>query len=638
MSTPEIVFTIAKGQNAFFRELAEALVFELEELGAKGRVALDEFPAPVEGTVVVLLPPHEFVHLSGVALSPALLRRCVLISAEQPSSGFFARNLELGRCAGAVLDINRRAVRAYHEAGVAAEHLQLGFSEAWNQRDAVPERDIDVVFLGRVTHRRELALAGYADLLERFRCELILSDDSTPNSAAGANFATKDDKLQLLARSKVLLNVHGEEEPYFEWLRAVEAISSGCVIVSEHSTDLEPLRPGVDLVTGSCDSLGLLAAWMIDDEVRRSEIATEAEHRLRSEAPLAAAAAKLLEAARRIDATPAPRRIGAAARAVEAKISVFPLAAAVTPPPPPAEDTAAATEGNRRILRALKRQQQEMLSLRRRLDAEKLARARPDRPQPQTVEEALTPAWRERSRPVVSAIVPLYNHADTVVETLESVRRSTMRSWEAVVVDDASSDEGNAAVRDWMERNPDQRVALLRHEVNRGLSAARNTGATQARGELLLMLDSDNLIRPFGMAKLVAALIKDPGADFAYGILDRFDQHEQVGVISKFGWEPWRLRSENYIDALALIRRRALFELGGYSEDARLALGLEDYDLWARTAEDGRRGAFVRQFVGRYRSGHSSMLSITGISSADAIAAIAEHAPKLMHSVDLTAL
>ena len=167
--------------------------------------------------------------------------------------------------------------------------------------------------------------------------------------------------------------------------------------------------------------------------------------------------------------------------------------------------------------------------------------------------------------------------------------------------------------------------------MNRGLSAARNTGIAKARSDLLLMLDSDNLIRPFGMARLVAALDDHPTASFAYGILDRFTSDEHIGLISKFGWEAERLKHGNYIDALAMFRSSALVALGGYSDDRRLALGLEDYDLWARLAEAGHHGAFVRHFVGSYRVGHSSMLSITGVSSTDAVAAIAEHAPTLMH-------
>jgi hypothetical protein len=633
MSGPEIVFAFTPGQNAFFIELAEALCSELERLGARSRVARGEFPAPTGDRVVVLLPPHEFANLSGVALTPALLRRCVLVSAEQPSSPHFTRNVELGRGAGAVLDVNLRAVAAYAQAGVAAEHLQLGYSEAWDRRAEVPERDIDVLFLGRATPRRERALAGYADRLERFRCELILSDGSVPNAEQGPNFVAGADKLRLLARSRVLLNVHGEDEPYFEWLRAVEAISSGCVVVSEHSTDLEPLRQGVDLVAGSRDSLGYLVAWILEDERRRAEIARAAEDRLRA-TPLAAAAAKLLEAATRVAAVPALERVASQSRVAAARLASIPALAPETPPPAPEDPVAT---GVKRALRVLKRQQYEMLAQRRRLAAAELAQLRPEDPSPRTVEDARSPAWEEASRPLVSVLVPLYNHAGTVAETLDSLTRSTMRAWEVVVVDDGSSDDGDAVVREWIERHPDLRTCLLRHEVNRGPSAARNTAAKRGRGELLLMLDSDNLIRPFGMERLAAALQADPGADFAYGILDRFGGPDHVGVVSKFGWDLLRFRRENYIDALALIRRRALFELGGYSEDPRL-LGLEDYDLWVRMAEAGRRATFARQFVGSYRAGYSSMLSVAGISSADAMAAIAEHAPNLMQGIEVGAL
>src|SRR3954468_7392202 len=182
MSAFEVVFAMAEGQNAFFQELAEAFVFELERLGVRGRVTVGELPAFDQGRVTVLLPPHEFVALREVELPPAVLRRCVLISAEQPSSGFFGVNAHLGRHAGALFDINRRAVRSYRGHGIPAEHLQLGYSAAWDRRDDVGERDIDVLFLGRVTDRRELALATYADVLERFNCEIILADNSVPNT------------------------------------------------------------------------------------------------------------------------------------------------------------------------------------------------------------------------------------------------------------------------------------------------------------------------------------------------------------------------------------------------------------------------------------------------------------------------
>ena len=631
MSSPEIVFALAKGQNAFFRELAEALVFELGKLGASARIAVGEFPEQRQGEVTVLLPPHEYAALSQVRPTPEMLRRCILISAEQPSSEFFGWNVSLGRDAGAVLDINRRAVRCYGEEGIAAEHLPLGYCEAWDRRDDVGERDIDILFIGRATPRREKALAHYADTLERFNCHLLLSDDSTPNSGDGIDFVSGEAKLRLLSRSKVLLNVHGEDEPYFEWLRVAEAMSCGCAIVTEHSTDLEPLRVGEEIVAGRLESLGLLAAWLVDDEARRAEIVARADARLRDEASLAAGAARLLATAQRTEAIPVGPDTAAEVRIANARM-------ALGPPKPRGAATAERPDaGEHRILRALKRQQQEILSFRRQLARDALARARPQRPRAETVEVASTGAWKAGRAPYVTVIVPLYNDEEVVLEALDSVRDSTATSWEIVVVDDASTDGSSEAVRGWMSEHDGDPVTLVRHEVNRGLAAARNTGAATARGRFFLMLDSDNMLRPFGMARLVRALALDPGAAFAYGVLDRFLKEGPVDLVSNFGWNPARFRQGNYIDALAMIRRTAFEELGGYSEDPRLLLGYEDYDFWARVAEAGQWAVFVRSFVGRYRVGHSSMLSVTNISKIDAMAAIAEHAPDLMRGVELPA-
>ena len=125
MSPPELVFAHAEGQNAFFRETAEALIFELERQGARGRIATG-FTEQRRGVVPVLLPPHEYAAVSGLRPTPAMLRRCVAISAEQPSSEFFEWNVELVRNAGEVLDINGRAVRAYAERGIQASTSSSG--------------------------------------------------------------------------------------------------------------------------------------------------------------------------------------------------------------------------------------------------------------------------------------------------------------------------------------------------------------------------------------------------------------------------------------------------------------------------------------------------------------------------------
>jgi Glycosyl transferase family 2 len=414
-------------------------------------------------------------------------------------------------------------------------------------------------------------------------------------------------------------------------------MSAGCAVVTENSTDLEPLRISVDLLSGRLEALGLLSAWVAEDHELRTRLVRQADAQIKQYASLARGAATLLAAAERANQAPLDPRAKADVTIANAKSRIYP------PPPWEVSNLAAGTVlesgsftlGDHRILRALKRQQQEMLSFRRQLSGAILSRARPERPHPETLELASTAGWDKLGLPRVSVIVPLYNDKDVVIEALDSVVASTFGPWEIVVVDDASSDGGDEVVRSWMAGHDDRPVALIRHEVNRGLSAARNSGVAKARARLLLMLDSDNLLRPFGMARLVRALAKDPRAAFAYGILDRFREDGPEGLVSEFGWEPRRFRDGNYIDALAMIRREAFEELGGYSEDGRLMLGYEDYDLWARVAERGRWAVFVRQFVASYRVGHSSMLSVTNMSKVDAIAAVAEHAPNLMQGVEL---
>jgi glycosyltransferase involved in cell wall biosynthesis len=202
------------------------------------------------------------------------------------------------------------------------------------------------------------------------------------------------------------------------------------------------------------------------------------------------------------------------------------------------------------------------------------------------------------------------------------------------VVDDGSSDGGDEAVAAWIGQHPHCACMLVRHELNRGLAAARNTGITLARTDRLLMLDADNELRRPAMSRLMQALDSDPDASFAYGIMERFSTEGPDGLLSFQGWDPNRLRICNYIDAFSLIRRDAITAMDGYSYDPRL-YGWEDYDLWVRMAEAGWHGAFVPEIIARYRVGHSSMISQTNVSTTDAYAALVDHAPRLLAGLQI---
>ena len=81
-----------------------------------------------------------------------------------------------------------------------------------------------------------------------------------------ASFVAGEDKLGLLARSRVLLNLHRHSEPYFEWVRVLEAVHCGAVVVSEWSRDYEPLVPGAHFLSARPEAIGELVESLLDDE------------------------------------------------------------------------------------------------------------------------------------------------------------------------------------------------------------------------------------------------------------------------------------------------------------------------------------------------------------------------------------
>jgi GT2 family glycosyltransferase len=225
----------------------------------------------------------------------------------------------------------------------------------------------------------------------------------------------------------------------------------------------------------------------------------------------------------------------------------------------------------------------------------------------------------------VTVIVPCYNYADFVIAALESVRLQTLDLLDLVVVDDASTDPlTTELILAWARAHAARfnRLLVLRHGENAGLSAARNTGFAAAETPFVLPLDADNRLHEACCATLLEALAPTRAA-FAYASLQMFEAGD--AVFCNEPYRPMRLVGGNYIDAMALIGKWAWAAAGGY--DMPRTMGWEDFDLWCKLVELGQFGLHVDQVLADYRVHGGSMVAnkVEVATNKQAMVALIEH-------------
>ncbi len=237
--------------------------------------------------------------------------------------------------------------------------------------------------------------------------------------------------------------------------------------------------------------------------------------------------------------------------------------------------------------------------------------ARPAPALPATPESEIVFAHDTLARSAATIVVPLYNYAGYVVETLSSIKAQTLAALDLVIVDDASTDASLTVAQDWLAAHHQRfgRALLLRNKKNAGLALTRNAGFAHAETPLVMPFDADNIMLPDCLARC-HALIEETGAAFAYPTMQRFGGADDV--FANLPYDPIRLAPGNYIDATALVRLAAWAAIGGY-HDIR-PTGWEDFDFWCRLAEAGLYGVHVDQPLVRYRvHGNSMLRTITNI-------------------------
>ena len=188
----------------------------------------------------------------------------------------------------------------------------------------------------------------------------------------------------------------------------------------------------------------------------------------------------------------------------------------------------------------------------------------------------------------ISVVIPVFNGAETIRETLDSVLAQTWQDWEIIVVNDGSTDDTLAVLAQYQQQHPDlgDRFRVLSFE-NAGVSTSRNRGIAAAQAEYIAFLDADDLWTPEKLAGQWQALQDTPTATVAYSFTawidetgsplpNKFTNHCDGAVHEALLFQDFVASGSN-----PLIHKSALEVVGEFDPELHHA---EDWDLWLRLA------------------------------------------------------
>lgn len=204
------------------------------------------------------------------------------------------------------------------------------------------------------------------------------------------------------------------------------------------------------------------------------------------------------------------------------------------------------------------------------------------------------------SSPKVSIVLPTFNGSRYLRAAIDSCLAQTYTDWELIIVDDASSDATPDIIKQYLTM--DSRIRSVRHDANRKLPAALNTGFSLSRGEFLTWTSDDNLYKPPAIDKMLEYLSNHPEVDIVYTDYDVIDEDDKL--IKKVMVPPSEnIVIENVVRASFMYRRSVQTSLGGYDENSFLA---EDYEFWLRASATFKMEA-LHQVLYEYRVHRQSL-------------------------------
>lgn len=204
--------------------------------------------------------------------------------------------------------------------------------------------------------------------------------------------------------------------------------------------------------------------------------------------------------------------------------------------------------------------------------------------------------------PTVSVIIPTYNRAHLIGRAIQSVLNQTYQDFELIIVDDGSTDNTEDIIKEFQKK--DERIKRIRHDKNKGGSAARNTGIKAAKGDYIAFLDSDDEWLPQKINKQIV-IFKERSSKIGavytgFLYLDKYGNRIKNAYIPrKKGYIYEDLLLKNCVGTCStlLIRKECFKQVGLFDEKLPAS---QDWDMWIRISRYYEYDFLENSFV-KYR-------------------------------------
>jgi len=207
---------------------------------------------------------------------------------------------------------------------------------------------------------------------------------------------------------------------------------------------------------------------------------------------------------------------------------------------------------------------------------------------------------------MISVVIPLYNYAHLIEETIVSIQKQTHKDWEVIIVNDGSTDDPEIVINKYLCDN----IRYIKFDKNTGYSAAKNAGIRGSKGEYIVVLDADDMLTPKSLALRAAYLDNHPKKQWVIAKAFEFGGISPPYKFKVINRKATRrlakiLKTRKYADlwksihAQTVMVRRLVYKKIGLYEESLPSRG--DKEMWARIINNVGIPGYIHKEVAYYR-------------------------------------